>query len=225
MLPPQGHPISSRGSPLTCIKLIRKSTFNVISPSSFKPVPFTFYFLLFPHLLYRKLAPSTLSSLLSILFPSIFLGLATSIRILGPLAGLLIALYAFRKYGVKAIPTLLIYAFFALAAMYATWPYLWPNPIGHLIESLRVMSQYPWPGQVLFNGVEYASTEIPRSYLPILLGLQLTEPVWILFFVGLAVAGWGFVKRAEIRRIAGADPGLVYPAADRVHRLTHAVVR
>ena len=53
----------------------------------------------------------------------------------------------------------------------------------------------------------------------------MTEPVWILFFVGLAVAGWGFVKRAETRRIAGADPGLVYPAADRVHRLTHAVVR
>ena len=97
----------------------------------------------------------------------------------------------------KAFPTLIIYAVFALAAMYATWPYLWPNPIGHLIESLRVMSQYPWPGQVLFNGVEYASTDIPRSYLPVLLGIQLTEPVWVLFFAGLTVAVVGFVKKRE----------------------------
>ena len=148
-------------------------------------------------LLYRKFAPTTLRSLISILLPAIFLGLATSIRILGPLAGLLAALYAFRKYGVKAIPTLAIYAGIALATMYATWPYLWPDPVGHFVESLRVMSQYPWPGQVLFNGAQYASTDIPRSYLPVLLGIQLTEPVWALFFVGLAVAVLGFVKKQE----------------------------
>jgi hypothetical protein len=156
------------------------------------------YFLLFTFILaliYRKLSPSTFHSLLSILTPAIFLGLATSIRILGPLAGLLVALYAFRRYGVKAIPALIVYAGIALAAMYATWPYLWPNPLGHLIESLRVMSQYPWPGQVLFNGTQYASTYIPRSYLPVLLGIQLTEPVWVLFFVGLTVAVIGFVKK------------------------------
>ena len=158
------------------------------------------FFLLFTFILalvYRKSSPTTLSSLLSILVPAIFLGLATSIRILGPLAGLLVALYAFRKHGTKAISTLIIYAAFALAAMYATWPYLWPNPVGHLIESLRVMSQYPWPGQVLFNGVEYASTDIPRAYLPVLLGIQLTEPVWVLFFAGLVVAIVGFVKKRE----------------------------
>ncbi|MFZ5821235.1 MAG: hypothetical protein ACOYYJ_15170, partial [Chloroflexota bacterium] len=148
-------------------------------------------------LIYRKLAPTTLYSLLSTLFPAAFLGVATSIRILGPLAGLLVTLYALRNRGIKAIPTLLIYAFFALAAMYATWPYLWPDPIGHLIESLQVMSQYPWPGQVLFDGTQYASTDIPRAYLPVLLGIQLTEPVWALFVAGLAVAIWGFARKRE----------------------------
>lgn len=158
------------------------------------------YFLLLTFILvflYRKHFSATLSSLLSILFPAIFLGIATSIRILGPLAGLLIALYAFRKHGKQALPMLTIYAAIALAAMYATWPYLWPNPVGHLIESTRVMSQYPWPGQVLFNGVQYASTDIPRSYLPVLLGIQLTEPVWVLFFAGLTVATVGLVKKRE----------------------------
>jgi hypothetical protein len=50
---------------------------------------------------------------------------------------------------------------------------------------------------VLFNGVQYESTDIPRSYLPVLLGIQLTEPVWVLFFAGLTVAIAGFVKRRE----------------------------
>lgn len=145
--------------------------------------------------LYYRLAPTPLSSLLSILFPALLLGIATSIRILGPLAGLLVTLYALRNMGAKALPTLAIYFAFALAAMYATWPYLWPNPVGRLVESLRVMSQYPWPGQVLFDGVQYASTDIPRLYLPVLLGLQLTEPVWALFVAGLTVAAWGVVKK------------------------------
>jgi len=158
---------------------------------------FFFLFTVVLALLYRKNVPATLRSLLSIFFPALFLGIATSIRILGPLAGVLVALYAFRKHGKQAIPTLIIYAAFALAAMYATWPHLWPNPIGHLIDSLRVMSQYPWPGQVLFNSVEYASTDIPRAYLPVLLGTQLTEPVWVLFIAGLTVAIVGFVKKRE----------------------------
>lgn len=146
---------------------------------------------------YYRLTPTTLRSLLAILLPAIFLGLATSIRILGPLAGLLVALYALRNTGKKAIPTLVIYAVLALIAMYATWPYLWPDPLGRFVESLRVMSQYPWPGQVLFNGTQYASTDIPRTYLPVLLGIQLTEPVWVLFLAGLTVAIIGFVKKRE----------------------------
>lgn len=141
-------------------------------------------------LLYRKFLPSTFHFLLSIAPAAILLGLTICIRILGPLAGLLVALYALRNKGKQAILPLVIYAFIALAAMYATWPYLWPNPIGHLVESIEVMAKYPWQGQVLFDGALYASTELPRSYLPVLLGIQLTEPVWALFFVGLAVAAW-----------------------------------
>jgi hypothetical protein len=147
--------------------------------------------------LYHRLAPIILQSLFSILLPAIFLGLATSIRVLGPLAGVIVALFAFRRIGRKAIPILIIYAVVALAAMYATWPYLWPDPVGRFAESLRVMSQYPWPGQVLFNGVEYESTHIPRSYLPVLLGIQLTEPALVLFFAGLTVAILGYVKMRE----------------------------
>lgn len=163
---------------------------------------------------YRKLAPATLANLLSIIIPAIFLGIAASIRILGPLAGVIVALYAVRKMGGKAVLPLAIYAGVALAAMAATWPYLWQNPVGHLLGSLRVMSQYPWPGQVLFDGVQYASTDIPRTYLPVLLGIQLTEPVWVLFLAGLTAAIVGFVRKREyVELLALTLVGFILPLA------------
>jgi hypothetical protein len=64
------------------------------------------------------------------------------------------------------------------------------------------MSQHPWPGSVLFNGVSYPANDLPASYLPVLLAIQLTEPVWMLFFGGLAVAIFGWIKgRTEQREL------------------------
>ena len=149
------------------------------------------YFFLFTCLLgylYYRRFPSVLNLLFPIILPAILLGFTTSIRILGPLAGLIITYYALRAKGRQAIPVLVIYAVIAIITMYLTWPYLWPNPVGHFVESLKVMSLYPWRGQVLFNGVEYPSTELPYSYLPVLFGIQLTEPVWALFIAGLVAA-------------------------------------
>jgi hypothetical protein len=82
--------------------------------------------------------------------------------------------------------------------MYLTWPYLWLDPIGHFIESVQVMSQYPWNGKVLFNGQEYASTQLPWSYLPVLFGIQLTEPVWPLALLGLIAAAFGGREKREL---------------------------
>ena len=149
------------------------------------------FFFLFTCLLvylYYRHFPSAFRFLLSIIFPAIILGFTTSLRILGPLAGLIITYYALRTTGKKSLPTLITYVVIAIITMYLTWPYLWPDPVGHFFESLKTMSLYPWSGQVLFNGVEYASTALPYSYLPVLFGIQLTEPVWALFIIGLVVA-------------------------------------
>ena len=144
--------------------------------------------------LWRKV-PLFFRFLSTILPAALLLGVTTSIRVLGPFAALFVVYYAFRRHGRKAIPALLVYAVIALAAMYLTWPYLWLDPAGHFIESVRVMSEYPWRGQVLFNGVDYPSTGLPASYLPVLLGIQLTEPVWFLFAAGLAVTVYGSLKK------------------------------
>jgi hypothetical protein len=144
---------------------------------------------------YSRRLPSTFRLLGYILPAAIILGLTTCIRVLGPLAGLIVALYAWHRKGKGAVTLLGVYALIAVAAMYATWPYLWPDPLGRFFESLVVMAQYPWRGQVLFDGVMYESTDIPRAYLPVLLGIQLTEPVWFLFAAGLAVTVAGAVRR------------------------------
>jgi len=121
----------------------------------------------------------------SFILAALLLGITASTRILGPLAGAIVAYYAWKVQGKQSILTIALYAIAAVITMYITWPYLWPNPPARLIESLQVMSQYPWKGQVLFNGQYYSSTDLPLAYIPVLLVIQFTEPVWILFLLGL----------------------------------------
>lgn len=152
--------------------------------------------------LYYRVFPSVFRVLSVAVFPAILLGFTCSIRILGPFAGLIVLLFALWTKGRQSVPVLAAYGLMALAAMYLTWPYLWADPAGHFIESLQEMSLYPWKGQVLFNGLKYASTELPYSYLPVLLGIQLTEPVWVLFIAGLAVAGFRLREKRELAGLA-----------------------
>jgi hypothetical protein len=161
------------------------------------------FFLLFTGALayfYLRNFPAAFHLLASAALPALLLGFTASVRVLGPFAGLLVLYYALRTQGRRAVPVLLVYAAVSMIAMYLTWPYLWTNPAGHFIESLKEMSLYPWNGLVLFKGVEYASTKLPYLYLPILLGIQLTEPVWALFLAGLVLAA--SVRRAK--RVEGS---------------------
>jgi len=132
-----------------------------------------------------------------VLFASFVLGFITSMRIAGPLAGILVVIYFLIRAGKKAILPLLIYGFMSIVFMYLTWPYLWGDPVGRLLDSLQVMSAFPWEQQVLFNGVRYTANNLPNSYLATLFTIQLTEPVWVLFLIGVVIAVVGFVKRRE----------------------------
>jgi len=145
--------------------------------------------------LFWQRLPSAFRVLAIILPASIALGLTSSIRIFGPLAGILVAQHLIRNAGKKSILVLATYAALAIFVMYATWPYLWPDPIGHLVETVVIMSHHPWNGLVLFNGAIYAATDLPSSYMPTLLAIQLTEPVWVLSALGLAVTIVGLIKK------------------------------
>jgi len=145
--------------------------------------------------LYRRHFPLALRILGMILPAGVILGLAVSIRIFGTWAGILVAAYMLWKSGIRTWLVISAYALIAILAMYLTWPYLWPDPIGHFWETVVIMAQHPWPSSVLFNGTYYPANDLPGSYVPLLLAIQLTEPVWVLFLAGLAVAVYGAVKR------------------------------
>ena len=145
--------------------------------------------------LYWRHLPVVIQIMKIILPAAVILGLTISIRIFGVWAGVLVAGYLLWKSGIRAWLVLTLYALIAIITMYLSWPYLWTDPIGHFLETVQIMSQHPWPGSVLFNGATYAASDLPASYMPFLLAIQLTEPVWVLFFVGVAVAIIGLAKK------------------------------
>ena len=165
----------------------------------------TFYSLLITLLLlitWYRLNPNLPIYLFTILPAALLLGFATSTRILGPFAGLIVTVYAFRTKGKSALPALAMYSVIALMATYISWPYLWMNPIPRFFESLREMSLYPWLGGVIFNSSTYQSTDLPISYLPTLLVIQLTEPVWLLSAAGWLVSAFDKTKKRELIEVS-----------------------
>jgi len=131
---------------------------------------------------------------------SVTAGVTISIRILGPAAMGLVAVFAIAKLRQRSAGLLLAYLGIGLATAFATWPYLWTDPLGRLWASLQVMANFPWQGKVRFEGSDLAATGLPWYYLPKLMAIQLTLPL-----LGLAAAGLVMVRSA-LRR--GLDWGL-----------------
>jgi hypothetical protein len=104
-------------------------------------------------------------------------------------------LYFFLLYGKKAVSGIIIYGLSAFAIMVFFWPYLWNGPISLLVETLNYMSDYPLIKQVLFQGKILASNDLPTSYILSMLALTFTEPVWILFALGLVISTYKVVKK------------------------------
>jgi hypothetical protein len=135
------------------------------------------------------------SKLTTIILPGIVLGITISIRVLGPLAGLLVLIYyGFAVFKVKnhlsPWSAILAYGVMAVLTMFLTWPYLWESPIVRFVEVFRLMSDNPTSLSVLFDGQVYRAGELPRRYLPFMLATTLTEPVWILFIAGVVTGTW-----------------------------------
>ncbi len=127
--------------------------------------------------------------LLKTLLAGILLGLVISIRVIGPLVGVLVCLYFIFKPGRHSFAGMVLYGLAAILALYISWPYLWSAPLARFIEVLQHMSHNPKILPVLFNGVVYPSDKLPITYLPVMLGITLTWPVWPLFITGLVIFG------------------------------------
>lgn len=141
-----------------------------------------------------------------VILAGIFLGLSTSIRVLGPASGFLVAPFWLIKTKRKAIPGIIAYFLIATVVTYIAWPYLWGAPLSNFLKSFLTASDFGWGGKVLFQGVDHSAANLPRSYLPVLLGLQFTETTWLIFAIGLTTIALRLMKNKF-------DKGLAFLAA------------
>ena len=130
-----------------------------------------------------------------LILAGVLLGMTMSIRLLGPLPGLIVILYLAITLRQQWLSITIAYLLWATLTMFLTWPYLWPDPIGHWMDSLILMVNFPWPGWILFNGQFYDPDKLPLSYLPTLLNIQLTESLLVLTYLGLALLILRFIPR------------------------------
>jgi hypothetical protein len=123
------------------------------------------------------------------------LGLATGVRAIAPLAGVTVFLYLFTKVRSRAWTTAIAYFLVAGVVTYLAWPHLWGAPIQRYLEGLGILANFThYSGRVLFNGNFYGIRDLPRLYLPILLNIQLTEPLLLSVYAGLGLLGWRIVS-------------------------------
>jgi hypothetical protein len=133
-----------------------------------------------------------------IIIMGILLGFAISVRVMGLWAGFIISYFLISRKQKDSIAPLFTYWLISAITAYITWPYLWSAPFKNIIESIKVMSKFPWEGKVLFNGNYFYAGELPREYFPKLMGIQFTEPMIILFFIGLFWTIWKFIKEKKL---------------------------
>ena len=127
------------------------------------------------------------------------LGFTVSIRPLGGLAGVLVSLYLIHRLRWRSGGPLMVFWTVAGLATYLTWPWLWPAPIERLIESAQYLADFDDQKLVLFRGQRFPSEAMPWDYLPLLLTIQVTEPIIPLAVVGLAAALLDLRRRPERR--------------------------
>lgn len=131
-------------------------------------------------------------------FAGAFLGVTTSTRVLGPLAGFLIALELFRRLRWKSLPVLIVYGVTAIVVTLITWPYLWQNTINRFFEVFFHMAENPVGVGVLFQGTVYDSKQLPAGYLPWLMLVTLTIPAVLTGIAGVIIFLVNLWKRTTL---------------------------
>ncbi len=122
-----------------------------------------------------------------VLGAGILLGLTTSIRLLAPLAGLLVAGYALWAKKRNSLPALIYYFSIAAVISYLTWPFLWNSPFYNFLEAFQVMRDFPYNAEVRFMGDNIQPSNLPWYFVPFLISVQITEPMVILAWIGFII--------------------------------------
>lgn len=94
-----------------------------------------------------------------------------------------------KEIAVSLLPSLAI----AYTVMLLAWPSALLRPIGAPLEALAAFKNFNYNFLFLWNGFYVASLELPRAYLPVMLGVELPE---YLVLLGAAAIPWSMGKVA-----------------------------
>lgn len=119
----------------------------------------------------------------ALILAAVVLGLTISIRLSAPYVVILVGVYALTKPERQPLVAFIPYGALALLTSFLTWPYLWRDPLGRFIDSMSTMADY-----------SVQSAESSRFLLLKFIGIQLTEPVILLFAAGVILAVLNFAK-------------------------------
>lgn len=122
------------------------------------------------------------------LISAVLVGAATAIRVLGPMAGVLVGTLLAVHLRKRSIALLALYGLVGAVVVYAGWPYLWGDPVGRLLQAAARAADSPWDARVLFTGQSTRVVDLPRTYGVAILSLQLTLPALILGPTGAALS-------------------------------------
>jgi hypothetical protein len=78
----------------------------------------------------------------------------------------------------------------AIAIIYCGCPTLWFSPISEFMTALVRMANYPWTGQVLFNGMYISADSLPWYYIPVWMGITLSPVALVGLAVAVGMIGW-----------------------------------
>ena len=130
----------------------------------------------------------------ALLASGVILGMTSAIRVAGPFAGVLVGMYFLLRYRWRPLAGLVVYGLAAAITVYLVWPALWGNPVLAYTDRLLLSTDFG-VHEVFFRGDFIHSNALPRRYLPELMALQFTEPILILFPIGLILSGWAAIRR------------------------------
>ena len=127
----------------------------------------------------------------------LLLGFASAVRVAAPLIGVIVIVIILLSRKYRVFPRFFAFGLIAFCSMIVFWPYLWLAPIERIMGSISISTYYPDVHMTLFQGMLFDAKDIPRSYLPVLLAVQLTETTLLLILVGafpfLRIIHWDLV--------------------------------
>ena len=125
----------------------------------------------------------------------LLLGATVCVRQVGGFALALVAIYWLLRLRRRALFPLLICFGIAAGVTILSWPYLWPDPLGQLIISVRTAVNFPTHGQ-LFEGTVIRSNQLPWFFFPTMFSIEITEPAVLLVCFGVLLAGWRLIAHS-----------------------------